>query len=71
VDIEELPDGFIVKPGNRLKGATVDSRRDHRIAMAMTVAGLISEGQTVINGSDCVNISFPGFYDVLKSMEKE
>ncbi|MFZ5646862.1 MAG: 3-phosphoshikimate 1-carboxyvinyltransferase, partial [Bacillota bacterium] len=47
VDIEELPDGFIVKPGNRLKGATVDSRRDHRIAMAMTVAGLISEGQTV------------------------
>lgn len=71
VDIEELPDGFIVRPGNSLSGAAVDSRRDHRIAMAMTVAGMISGGKTIIDDPDCVNISFPGFYDVLKSIEKE
>lgn len=71
VDIEELPDGFIVRPGNSLSGASVNSRRDHRIAMSMTVAGMISGGKTLIDDPDCVNISFPGFYDVLKSMEKE
>lgn len=69
-DIEELPDGFKIRPVGRLRGATVNSRRDHRIAMSMAVAGLISEGRTLISESDCVNISFPGFYDVLKSLEK-
>jgi len=71
VDIEELPDGFIVKPGNMLKGAEVDTRMDHRIAMAMTVAGMVSEGKTQIKDTRCVNISFPGFYDVLKILGKE
>lgn len=71
VDIEELPDGFIVRPGNILKGAEVDTRKDHRIAMAMTVAGMVSEGKTGIKDTQCVNISFPGFYDVLKILGKE
>lgn len=71
VDIEELPDGFIVRPGNMLKGAEVDTRKDHRIAMAMTVAGMVSEGKTGIKDTQCVNISFPGFYDVLKILGKE
>lgn len=68
VNIVELPDGFIVHPGNKLQGAIVDTRMDHRIAMAMSVAGLISEGETVIKGCQYVNISFPGFFDVLKSL---
>ncbi|MCL6609919.1 MAG: 3-phosphoshikimate 1-carboxyvinyltransferase [Peptococcaceae bacterium] len=71
VDISELEDGFLVRPGNKLRGAVVDPGRDHRIAMAMAVAGLISEGETVIRDAQCVNISFPGFFDVLKSVEKE
>jgi len=71
VEIDELPDGFIVRPGNKLKGAEVDTRMDHRIAMAMTVAGMVSAGETVINDAQCVNISFPGFYDVLKILGKE
>lgn len=71
VNISELEDGFLVKPENRLRGAVVDPGGDHRIAMAMSVAGLISEGQTVIRDPQCVNISFPGFYNVLKSIEKE
>ncbi|MCL6477527.1 MAG: 3-phosphoshikimate 1-carboxyvinyltransferase [Peptococcaceae bacterium] len=70
VDIAELEDGFVVRPGNRLTGAAVDPRQDHRIAMAMSVAGLVAEGETVIHQADCVKISFPGFYDVLKSLEK-
>lgn len=71
VDASELEDGFLVNPGNKLTGAAVDPGRDHRIAMAMSVAGLISEGETVIRDAQCVNVSFPGFYDVLKSIEIE
>jgi 3-phosphoshikimate 1-carboxyvinyltransferase len=70
-DIEELPDGFIIRPGGRLRGATVDPGKDHRMAMSMTVAGLVAEGETVIRDHQCENISFPGFYDVLNSIVKE
>jgi len=71
VNIEGRPDGFIIRPGNRLRGATVETGKDHRIAMAMAVAGLMSEEEIAIRDYDCVNISFPGFYDVLKSIVKE
>ncbi len=71
VDIRELEDGFLVRPGNRLRGTEVDPGGDHRIAMAMAVAGLVSEGKTVIRGAECADVSFPGFFDVLKSIEKE
>ncbi|MHB8157156.1 MAG: 3-phosphoshikimate 1-carboxyvinyltransferase [Desulfocucumaceae bacterium] len=71
VNIAELDDGFTVRPGNKLRGVAVETRKDHRIAMSMTVAGLISEGETLIKECDCVNISFPGFYDLLKTIEKE
>ncbi len=71
VDISELDDGFLVRPGNILMGAEVDPGKDHRIAMAMAVAGLISRGNTVVRDAQCVNVSFPGFFDVLKSIEKE
>jgi 3-phosphoshikimate 1-carboxyvinyltransferase len=48
-----------------LKGAEIESHGDHRIAMAFAVAGLLAQGTTVIRGSNCVDISFPGFFDVL------
>lgn len=66
VDITELQDGFIIRPGSALRGAEINPGGDHRIAMALSVAGLVSEGVTVINNPECVNISFPGFFDVLK-----
>jgi len=69
VDITELDDGFIVKPGNKLKGAVINPRHDHRIAMSMTVAGLVSHGETKIMDAECVNISFPEFYDALKKLD--
>lgn len=67
VDIQQTHDGFVVKGPNRLIGTRVRSFGDHRIAMALTVAGLAAEGQTVIDDISCVNISYPGFFENLFS----
>lgn len=69
-DVQELPDGLLIR-GSRLKGAAAESRGDHRLAMAAAVAGLAARGETVVNGVECVNISFPGFFDVLKLLGEE
>jgi 3-phosphoshikimate 1-carboxyvinyltransferase len=60
-DIEALPDGFIVRGGRTLTGATVDSRGDHRIAMTLAVAGLVATGSTAVQGWEAVPVSYPGF----------
>ena len=62
----ELPDGLIVRPG-RLAGGTVDSYGDHRIAMAMAVAGLIAKDPITITNAGVAAITFPGFYKLLAS----
>jgi 3-phosphoshikimate 1-carboxyvinyltransferase len=54
-----------------LTGATVDGRGDHRIVMAAAVAGLVAEGETTITGSEHVDVSFPGFFDVLADLDAE
>lgn len=59
---------LIIEGGKQLHGAILGSRYDHRIAMSIAVAALASEGKTEIIGSECVNISYPGFYDDLKSL---
>jgi 3-phosphoshikimate 1-carboxyvinyltransferase len=56
-----LPDGLAIEGGASLRGAEVDSHGDHRIAMAMAVAGLVASGETVVRGTECVATSFPGF----------
>lgn len=66
--IEELEDGFVVKGPCPLKGHAVPSYGDHRIAMAMAVAGLIAAGSTKIERSDVVGISHPGFFRDLRSL---
>ena len=63
--IDERPDGFVVQGPTLLCGARVDSHGDHRLAMMLAVAGLIAEGQTLIDGSACVSKSFPDFEKVL------
>ncbi|MFN0277915.1 MAG: 3-phosphoshikimate 1-carboxyvinyltransferase [Pyrinomonadaceae bacterium] len=65
--VEEFPDGFKVERSD-LKGASIDSFGDHRIAMAFAVAGLLAEGETEIQSAECVNISFPGFFETLSSV---
>ena len=64
-NIQETDDGFIINGPTKLKGATVESFDDHRIAMMLSIAGLIAEGKTEILNSDCVKISFTNFYEVL------
>ncbi len=49
--------------------AVIDSCLDHRIAMSFSVAALLAEGETTIKGRDCVNISYPSFYEDLKALE--
>jgi 3-phosphoshikimate 1-carboxyvinyltransferase len=53
-----------------LRVALIDSRSDHRIAMAFAVAALIAEGETQIDGSESVAISFPEFFPLLDSVAK-
>lgn len=67
-DVEALPDGMIIHGGKPLHGATIDSHKDHRIAMSFAVAGGICEGSLTITDGECVNISYPKFYTDLYSL---
>lgn len=62
---EEKPDGLVLAGGQNLRGADIDSRGDHRIAMAFAVAGLVAEGETRIHQAECADVSFPGFWEAL------
>ena len=65
-DIEAAEDGMIIRGGKPLHGAVVDSHLDHRAAMSLAIAGGLCEGPLSIRGAECVNISYPGFYQDLK-----
>lgn len=69
-DVTETEDGMIIRGGKPLHGAVIDSRLDHRIAMTFAVAGLCADGETEIKGAECVNISYPGFYQDLERLGK-
>jgi 3-phosphoshikimate 1-carboxyvinyltransferase len=68
VEVEEFEDGLQVSGPTRLRGARIDSHDDHRIAMAFSVAALIADGETEIDGAECVAISFPEFFGMLQSL---
>jgi hypothetical protein len=61
VEVMEYPDGMEIVGGAKLKGATISTYHDHRIAMAFAIAGLFAEGDTIIEGSECIGTSYPGF----------
>ena len=63
--IEEEDRVFI--PGAKPRGAIIDSRGDHRIAMAFSIPGIIA-GDTIIEGAECVTKTFPAYWDVLKGL---
>jgi 3-phosphoshikimate 1-carboxyvinyltransferase len=65
--VTETADGFIVEGPTRLRGTRCQSHGDHRIAMMLAIAGLIAAGETMIEGAECVDVSFPGFFDALAS----
>ncbi len=68
VSIEELPDGVIIEGRERLRDATVHSHGDHRVAMAMAIAGLVAQGKTIVEDTACINTSFPGFFEELNKI---
>lgn len=68
-DVDERPDGFGIRPA-ALTGGVVDAAGDHRMAMAFAVAALAASGPTTIRGHAAVDVSYPGFFEVLASIRR-
>ena len=68
--ITPLADGMIIEGGFPLKGATVESYHDHRIAMALAIAACNAQSPSTLLHPDCVSISFPNFYSLLETHSK-
>jgi len=71
IKTEEKKDGLIIHgvgAGKTAKGGSIDSRGDHRIAMAMAIAALKTDDGVTIQGSECVDVSFPGFFVLLDNV---
>lgn len=66
--IVERPDGLTIRGPFRFRGATVDSHDDHRLAMALAVAGLVATGETVVEDAGCAADSFPGFVETMQQL---
>ncbi|MGA9771439.1 MAG: 3-phosphoshikimate 1-carboxyvinyltransferase [Blastocatellia bacterium] len=70
-EIEEFEDGFAICGPQNLTGGRIETEGDHRIAMAFSIAALIADGSTEIVDADCAGVSFPEFYQLLKSLTRE
>jgi 3-phosphoshikimate 1-carboxyvinyltransferase len=71
VSLRERPDGMVIQGGRPLTGAVVESHGDHRIAMALAVAGLAAAGKTIIRGAEAIKVSFPCFFQALRRLGGE
>ena len=69
-DIEELEDGMIIKGKSKLNGGKITTFKDQRIAMAFSTLNLISDEKIFLDNEECINISFPGYFDLIKSLSK-
>ncbi|MCT4543588.1 MAG: 3-phosphoshikimate 1-carboxyvinyltransferase [Vallitalea sp.] len=69
VNITSTDDGMIISNSPNIIGSKVMSYDDHRVAMSLAIAGLVATGETKINNSNCINISFPGFFDLIQSIK--
>jgi 3-phosphoshikimate 1-carboxyvinyltransferase len=68
--VTELPDGLEITGGGTLSGAELDSFTDHRIAMSLSIASLMAKGTTTIHRAEAASISYPTFFDSLRSIVK-
>jgi len=66
-DIEELPDGLVIHPST-LRGAEVDGHGDHRVVMALALAGLVTDEPVTVAGSESVAVTFPEFVDLMSKL---
>ena len=71
VPVVEREDGLEITGGAPLKGATLSSYGDHRMAMSGAIAGLFAEGETTIEDVDCIDTSYPGFAQALAEIMKQ
>lgn len=69
-NIEELEDGMVITGKSKLDGAYIETFKDHRIAMAFSIANLICESKVKLDDTKCIDISFPGYFDLLKQLLK-
>lgn len=72
-DVIDTDDGFIINSRSEdsipvLHGAEINCSMDHRIAMTFAIAGLNADGETMITDSDCVDVSYPGFFAQLEAL---
>jgi 3-phosphoshikimate 1-carboxyvinyltransferase len=68
--VTELPDGLEITGGGSLIGAELDSYTDHRIAMSLAIAAMMAKGKTTIHRAEAASISYPTFFDSLRSIAK-
>lgn len=68
VPVTEREDGFTIEGPLRPRGATVDSHGDHRLGMALAIAGLLGDGPTTVMGAGCISDSFPGFVETMTAL---
>ena len=68
VDVETFDDGMRITGKKKLKGTVCHSHGDHRIAMSMAIAGLVAEGEMVIEDTECIKTSFPRFEEMLRGL---
>ena len=68
--IEERPDGMVIHGTGKLKGGQVRSHSDHRLAMALAIAGLLAEGETIVEGAQAAAVSYPQFWEHLNHLSK-
>lgn len=68
VSVDYDADSMTVHGGAAMHGAVTESHDDHRVAMALSVAGLAIDGETVIKDAECATVSFPGFFDVMRGV---
>ena len=70
IDITETDDGMIIRGGKAIRGADFKSYGDHRMAMSLTVLAQLADGGSTIDDAECVNISYPGFFENFYSLGK-
>ena len=67
-NVRERQDGLIIRGNGKLRGAEVSGHDDHRVVMALAVAGLAAEGTTTIDGAECAAVTFPNFVQLMTSV---
>ena len=66
-DLDETPDGLVIRGGRPLRGAVLDSETDHRVAMSLAVASLMASGDSTLARSEAAAVSYPSFwYDLAR-----